>query len=650
MPADDALDLARSLLAAGRADEAAARLEALGPRRLSRDADALWLLGAALAMARAPDRAAERFRQGLRLRPDDERLSLALAESLTAAGRAAEALPVLERAAGLNPASALLAWRLAAVLTEAGRPAEARTWAERAVTLDASRAEAWRLLADLRHALGEPEEAFEAITRGVDQAAPDAGAQAVELRAARAMMSNYPASLTRAQIDAAHAQVEPAARGVWGPGSAADAPSSPTSSTSPASPASPASRPLRVMLLTPDAYRHSVAYFLLPLLRAWRQGPSSAGVRPVQATLVHLGPVHDDATALLAAAAHRFVALCPPSGPPGTAGVSAAPAPDWSRDAASLRAAVSAALDPALADAPPDVVIELAGHFERSAAVTLRHRLAPRQYSYLGYPHALGLAGIDGRIVDELTDPPGPAAPAGPGAFEPLIRLPRCFLAYTPVLAPSERLPDAARAPAPGDGPLVFGSFNALTKLSAFTRRLWSRLLREHPDARLMLKDHALATPSGRAHVAALFAREGVDPARLILLPKVRDRDEHLRAYARVDVALDPFPYHGTTTTCEALAMGVPVVTLAGRVALPAQGSHASRVGVSLLSAAGVPELIARDEDEYVALAGELARDELRRQGYRAMLRDRLLASPLGDGRALAHALGQALTEAPTAS
>ena len=270
-----------------------------------------------------------------------------------------------------------------------------------------------------------------------------------------------------------------------------------------------------------------------------------------------------------------------------------------------------------------DVLIELSGHTHAHSLAALHRRPAPVQATYLGYPNTTGLTAIDYRIVDPHTDPPGAEA----FASEKLLRLDPCFLCYKP--PPSVPLPNI-RHPT---SDITFGSFNTPQKLNQEVIRVWARLLREVPASRLLLKgghpdDHGL-----REGVLARFAAGGADISRIEFLPRTKGIEEHLALYSRVDVALDPFPYNGTTTTCEALFMGVPVVTLAGQ-------THAGRVGVSLLRCIGEEGLIARDEDEYVHLAAGAARER------RGELREKLLASPLCDGPGFARRMETALRSA----
>jgi predicted O-linked N-acetylglucosamine transferase (SPINDLY family) len=154
---------------------------------------------------------------------------------------------------------------------------------------------------------------------------------------------------------------------------------------------------------------------------------------------------------------------------------------------------------------------------------------------------------------------------------------------------------------------------------------IWAELLKRVPGSRLLLKSAAVREESSRQRILGQFAERGVAGERIEILGWAKHPNQHLVLYERVDVALDTYPYHGTTTTCEALWMGVPVVSLAGK-------SHVSRVGVSLLSCVGLPELIAQSAEEYISIAAELAANESRLKGLRATLRNQLKSSPLVDG------------------
>ncbi len=284
-----------------------------------------------------------------------------------------------------------------------------------------------------------------------------------------------------------------------------------------------------------------------------------------------------------------------------------------------------------IAEDKVDIAIDLAGHTQSTRIGSLVLRPAPITMSYLGYPSTTGTPGIDYRIVDSITDPPGAEA----YATERLIRLDPCFLCFRPPAGSYAVEPPPSLAA----GHVTFGSFNVLHKVSEATLDAWAEILKRVPSSRLMLKTRPLAEESVAERARAAFQSRGIDPARLDLMGWVPAAKDHLSLYTRVDIALDTFPYNGTTTSCEAMWMGVPVVTWRGAV-------HASRVGASLLSAVGHSELIADDVEGYIRTAAELAADTERLRTIRAGLRAKMAASPLCDESGFGARFGAALRDA----
>jgi predicted O-linked N-acetylglucosamine transferase (SPINDLY family) len=268
-----------------------------------------------------------------------------------------------------------------------------------------------------------------------------------------------------------------------------------------------------------------------------------------------------------------------------------------------------------------DLLLEYSGLSAGHRLPMLHLRPAPVQMTYFGYPNTTGIEACDYRIVDSLTDPREPWYDAL--AVEKLWRLDPCFLCYSP---PSG-LPDPASAPSSRGQPFTFGSFNALSKLDDLTVSMLAGVLHAAPGAQLFMKYHGLNGASVRRSVLARFAAAGVGEDRLLLEGPEPNAAAMMPHYARMDVMLDSFPYHGTTTTCEALYMGVPVVTRAGRTCL-------SRVGVSILTNAGLPELIAEDEAGFIRIASGLAKNPSQLAAVRSGLRDRFVASPACDAKA----------------
>lgn len=354
-------------------------------------------------------------------------------------------------------------------------------------------------------------------------------------------------------------------------------------------------RPVRVGLLSADLYRHSVAYFLEPLLAHLPRDR-------VEVVALDSSRVSDAVTNRLRARVSAWHDLA-----------------DLSHDAfADAARAMSL-----------DIALDLSGLTAFHRLRALATRIAPVQASYLGYPHACGLDTVTTRIADHATDPED----APNRMAERIVRLDGCFLCYQP---PDDAPP--IRAKGQERGGIVFGSFGNLAKINRPLVMAWSRVLDAVPGSRLVLKNHALADARLRGALPARFRSWGIDPSRVEFCEPPPNERDHLDAYNDIDIALDTFPYHGTTTTCEALLMGVPVVTWAG-------DRHASRVGRSLLSAAGFGSWCGESEDRFVTIAIELASGGPRDVPRRTELRERVLASSLCDARRHAALLATALEE-----
>jgi predicted O-linked N-acetylglucosamine transferase (SPINDLY family) len=261
-----------------------------------------------------------------------------------------------------------------------------------------------------------------------------------------------------------------------------------------------------------------------------------------------------------------------------------------------------------------DLLVDLSGHTAGNRLTTFARKPAPVQLTWLGYVTTTGLPAMDCRITDRWIDPPGHEA----FSSERLLRLDGCALCYRP---PAES-PEVAPLPALARGHVTFGSFNGIVKLSEHCIAVWAMLLAAVPRARLLLKSSTLDDPFVRERVLARFASAGVEAARLELRGGQPETRAHLAQYAEVDIALDTLPFNGVTTTCEALWMGVPVITLPG-------ATHASRQGLTLLSAVGLPELAAPGERAFARIGAMLAADLDRLAVLRTGLRGRLTASPL---------------------
>ena len=268
-----------------------------------------------------------------------------------------------------------------------------------------------------------------------------------------------------------------------------------------------------------------------------------------------------------------------------------------------------------------DILVDLSGHSAGNRLLVFARKPAPVQVTWIGHPGTTGLTAIDYRLTDPITDPPGLAEPLH---AERLWRLPRVTATYAGV---DDLPPVRARAPFEDAGSITFGCFNRLTKVCDDALRTWAAILSSVPDARLFMVVGDIGTPEVREAVETRLTAAGMPLDRVIFQPRVNSGYHEL--YHRVDIALDPYPYNGGTTSYDTLSMGVPFVTLRG-------GHAAARTGVSVLTAMGLPDLIADSEEDYVAIARDLACDNERLRTIRQDLRERLHASPLMNHAALA--------------
>jgi protein O-GlcNAc transferase len=338
-------------------------------------------------------------------------------------------------------------------------------------------------------------------------------------------------------------------------------------------------RRLRIGYVSGDFRAHAVAYFIMPLLAARdRNG--------FEVFCYHTLDDEDERTARMRELADHWHCV-------------------WGLTDAALAALIQSH--------EIDILVDLAGLTHGNRLRVIARRPAPIQISYLGYLGTTGLDAIDFRITDERADPAGTER----WYSERLVRLPESFWCFEPPEAMPEPLPRDAAA----DGPIVFGSFNRLTKVRPEMLRLWARLLAQVPGSELWLAD--VPSDERQAELVAGFAEVGVAGDRIRTWERLPPRP-YWDLIRRADIALDTFPYNGGATTCECLWLGVPVVTRAGAMGF-------ARSGASILGAAGLSELVADSDDQYVALAAGLAADRVRLRALQAGLRGRLRASALLD-------------------
>lgn len=557
-------------------------------------------LGAALKHLGRVEEGAAAYAKAIELWPDYAEAHNNLGNALRARGRLPEAIASIQMSLALKPDNHIAYNNLGNALKDWSRHDDAVAAYRRAIALNPGYAKAYSNLSNALRDLGKLDEAVAAVSKaiGLDPSIPDFHsnlgngfldqgriAQATECyRKAFALKPDYAVwhsnLLFCMNYDASFSAAE-----VWAESRRWDElHGTPEGAHTEPYPNDPSpERRLKVGYVSPDFRTHSVAYFFEPLVEAHDRNA-------VEAFCYAEVPGPDETTERLKALADHWRS---------TVGLGDA------RVAEQVRSDGI------------DILVDLAGHTAHNRLGVFAFKPAPVQVTWLGFPNTTGMEAMDYRLSDAVADPPGES---DAHHTEELVRLPHGLHCYGP---PADA-PEVAALPLHAAGHVTFGSFNNLTKVSPDVIEAWSQVLRETPSSRLLLKSHQLADDSTRERYLEAFAENGIDGHRLELVPRSPSTREHLDLYGSIDVALDTFPYNGTTTTCEALWMGVPVVTLAG-------DCHAGRVGASLLTRLGLQELIADTPDTYIEKAIELAVDAGRLAGLRAGLRGRMEASPLCD-------------------
>lgn len=243
-----------------------------------------------------------------------------------------------------------------------------------------------------------------------------------------------------------------------------------------------------------------------------------------------------------------------------------------------------------------DILIDLSGHSQNSCLPVMAYRPAPVQISGIGYVNTTGLNQIDYFLSDSVCLP---ATDRGDSFSEETLRLPYCHLCYAPGIM-REVVSSGQEAPFKKNGYVTFGSFNNFLKVTEDTLLLWRNILERVPKSRLVIKSKTCSVPSGRSIIMKRLHNVAIDVSRVELRPFSPD---YLRQYQDIDICLDTYPYTGGLTTCDAVYMGVPVVTRRGR-------THKSRFAASILSAVGLNDCIANTDMEYIAKAVQLAKNK----------------------------------------
>ena len=474
-----------------------------------------------------------------------------------------EAIEILKKALAIRPDSVALLLALARIQSEVYDLADCRESLQRLFVLDPGNEEARLLDAGLQGRMGDAQ-AHLAILQAAYESTGDPLSR---LASAVAMTLLYQDALS------------PQAVADWHRRLCAPIEAAVQKQTEFASPRA-SSRRLRVGFVTGDMHRqHPVNLFMLPVLQRFDHAQ-------FEICLYHTGTMHDEYTRQAKDCTDRWL------------------------EAARLD---DTALRQAIVADEVDILVDLAGHTSTHRLGVFALRAAPVQASFLGYPHSTGLSAIDWLIGDATVSPAEHAALYSEG----IAQLPGSVFCWAPV----DQYPlPAARAQ---DAPLVLGSFNNAMKLSPKTIALWARVLQAAPGSHLLLKAPSLRDAAVQARFAALFAAQGIGADRLQFRGPT-GLAEMMQEYGDIDIALDPTPYNGGTTTLQALWMGVPVLALAG-------GNFVGRMRASFMHTLGHPEWVAEDEDAYVAAAVAMAADCKALRGQRGALRSQMEASALCD-------------------
>jgi predicted O-linked N-acetylglucosamine transferase (SPINDLY family) len=516
------------------------------------------------------------YRRALELKPDLAEAYNNLGNAFKAQGQVMEAIACYRRTLELKPDFAGAHNNLGAALQGQGQPSEAAACCRRALKLKPDLVEALLNLGVALQTQGKPDEAVACCRRAVELKPDHAQAHSNLLYTLHYCTGVTPAALAEAHAEYDRRHAAPLRGAVAQQENVLDRHGR-----------------LRLGFVSPDLGRHPVGYFLVRVLENLSQGP--------QETICYSDRmVKDDLTHRLQAAATQWRDVIGMSN---------------ERLAEQIRADRI------------DILFDLAGHTAHNRLLVFARKPAPIQITWIGYEGTTGLAAMDYLLADRHVVPEG----TDDYYREQVLRMPEGYLCYDP----PDAAPPVGPLPSLTKGYATFGSFNNPAKITPEVAAVWAEILRRVPTARLVLKYRGLGDQAVKRRYLDLFAAHGVEPQRLELA-SWSSYAEYLAAYQQVDVALDPFPFSGSATTCEALWMGVPVITC------PLE-TFASRHSLSHLSNVGLTETIAHDLDEYVEVAVSVAGDLPRLAMLRAGLRERMAASPLCDGKRFASNLASML-------
>ena len=570
-PVDERLRLASQQLQEGRLHEAENTIEKILAEQ-PENPDALHLSGHVADRLGDSERAFDRLEQAIQRAPRNGAYLNSLGIAYGRRARNDEAIAAFRRALALRPDHQQALNNLAIQLVGAGEFDEAERSYRRVLELGPGSAESYSNLAQLLQLQGRLDHADRLYAR------------ALELDPLNTAAHSGRIAVRVYQPNAAAADVLAAARQFAEPHERALAMHRRAHLNEP----DPAKR-IKVGYVSPDFRRHSVAYFIEPLLT--RHDHARFDVFCYSTSVLR-----DRVTERLETLADHWV---------GARGLS--------DDALAERIRADGI----------DILVDLSGHAAGNRLLMFARKPAPIQITWFGFLATTGLDSMDYRLTDSIADPEWSG---DSGHAERLIRLPRSCLSYRP---PAES-PPVAPLPASTKGFVTFGSFNTPSKYNPRVIELWASILQALPNSRLLLKGRGLDQGELRSTTLAAFATAGVAAERIVLQPYESDEIAHLRRYDEIDIGLDPFPHNGVTTTCAAVWMGVPVVALRG-------DRHSARMCASVLTNADLPEYVADNVADYRTLALSLSNDLPRLAALRAALRDRMRASVLMDEVGVTH-------------
>ena len=528
----------------------------------------LLLAGECAALIGDTTKAEQIFRKNLKQETNDPEAYYNLGVFYSHCGRAEEAFMMYQKGYELSPSYLYCAEALSRMMRTAGWFKQAEVVARDILKFHPTNVSAYKELASILVASGKADEAVSVFEKGIEVKPDD-----LFIRSQLLMAMNYSTAYSQSCIYQKSLE--------WAQAAANN--STELLTVAPQKIVSEGdTAKIRIGYISGDFRRHSVAYFIEPILFNHDRHTFEIFCYSYTTALDHVSDRIQKMT-------------------------------DHWRDMVRMPTDLDCAR--IIAEDQLDILVDLGGHtFDGVKALV--YGPAPIQVTYLGYPNTTGLPNVDYRFTDAFADP----EEQDQYYSEKLYHLKSGFLSF----APPEEVPDVVAPPCLNNQYITFGSFNNYAKVTTICIEMWSKILQRVDHSRLIIKSKLFNEQGFKQDVTAAFVANGIDAERLTLTGHIQSLAGHLDAYSQVDIALDTFPYNGTTTTCEALWMGVPVVSRYG-------DDHRSRVGLSILSQIELPSFAAGNARDYMKQAIKLAGDYQRLASLRSSLRDVLAGSSVCD-------------------